>query len=164
VSGKGVAEPDEEFEAEVDQTSPAYRLAGVPIVFSALSERAKARLRTAGLPSEASSKPSSSLVGVDELGEAPAVAAALRAQCARLGLDGSPRARLPPPHPSPPRLPACTVGLSQEKGLWERFRQRCGQPVPPEPPGIPCQLKDSSGGGRVVVPLYLGSKASVSAH
>lgn len=144
----------------------AERMRGVPLVRGALSERMLSRLRALGLLSEEPTPPLFS-PGVGELGtsgEAPAVAAAVREKCERLGLDGSVRAKLPPATPpGPPRLPACTVGLAQHSGLWERFRQRCDTPVATEAPPIPCQLRASAGGGQVVAPLLILGGASICA-
>merc|ERR1712129_91688 len=135
---------------------------GVPFVRSALSERMVAKLRTLGLLSDQPKPPliSSSAGELGNSGEAPAAAAAVRAQCARLGLNASsPRAKLPQAIPGPARLPPCTVGLTQHAGLWERFRQRCGAPISAETqaPPIPCQLRASAGGGQVVAPLLTPS-------
>merc|ERR1711920_877836 len=122
------------------------------------------RLRSCGVPVDGQ-RSSASLAGtgsatVEEAGsseEAPMVAAVAQAMCSRLGLDigstgNAPKARLPPPIPGPPRIPACAITLNHV-GLWERFRKICGTPLPAETPQIPCELRTSRGGGQVVVPL-----------
>jgi len=138
----------------------AKRLRGVRVVRSALSERMLTRLRAAGVlvDGQPSHRPSVTNA-LDDAGasvEAPVAAAAAHSRCTRLGLDNgsAQRARLPPPTPGPSRLPACTIGLSHA-GLWERFRTKCGTPVPAETPPIPCELRTSRGGGHVVVPLVI---------
>lgn len=132
----------------------AERLRGVRLVRSALSERLVGKLQAAGVPVDGREGAlSSSLSGSAEEAlseELPAAAS----RCSRLGLDGDirQRARLPPPMPGAPRLPVCifepTLG-----GLWEKFRQRCGTPVPADPAPLPCELRTSRGGGNVVVPV-----------
>lgn len=166
--GAAVSKSSEDGEARDDELpappSVAERLRDVVLVRSALSERMLARLRAVGVSGDSPARPPLSTSGITEVGasgEAPAAVAAVQAQCSRLGLDSGPRARLPPPMPGPARLPACTVGLAQHAGLWERFRQRCGAPVPAEAPPIPCQLRSSAGGGHVVAPLLLLTGASV---
>lgn len=167
-AGRGTG-PDEVDVREDELPKPptaAERLKGVPLVRTALSERMLARLGSLGVLGE-EPKPlllSSSAGELGASGEAPAAAAAVRAQCARFGLDVGPRTKLPPIMPGPARLPACTVGLAQHTGLWERFRQRCGTPVSPEAqaPAIPCQLRASGGGGQVVAPVLTPSGASTA--
>lgn len=158
-----VEDGDDEEDTQPKPQTASDRLRGVRIVRSALSELTLTRLRNAGIPVDGQ-KSSASIVGrsgaiADEAGtseELPVATASAHSRCSRLGLDGgsAQRARLPPPMPGPPRLPACTIGLNHV-GLWERFRKICGTPVPPDTPPIPCELRTSRGGGHVVVPLVI---------
>lgn len=116
---------------------------------SALSERMLAKLRAAGVD-----QPVPRAAFEEALEDVPGAAGAASAKCARLGIDAtcSTRSKLPPPSLGAPRLPMCTVGLLHT-GLWERFRTKCGTPLPAEAPPIACELRTSRGGGNVVVPL-----------
>jgi len=168
-AGGAGGKADEELDEDEMPPAPtaADRLKSIRLVPSALSEKMLTRLRTEGVEVDAPRQPVLPASGTGEVGtsgESPAVTASVRAQCARLGLDGAPRARLPAPMPGPSRLPACTVGLAQHNSsLWEKFRQRCGTPVSAEAPPIPCQLRVSGGGGQVVAPLLISTGASVGA-
>lgn len=134
----------------------ADRFRGVRLVGSALSERMVAKLQAAGIDvdgAEKLSSLSSSAMATEEVGaEDQLISAAAR--CAQLGLseDAQQRARLPLPSLGAPRLPVCvfepTLG-----GLWQKFRQRCGTPVPADAALLPCELRPSRGGGHVVVPV-----------
>jgi len=140
-------------------------LRNVQVVRSALSERMLARLRSAGVMEDSPPGSAGGGGGLDEAGvpeEAPLAEAAAQARCVALGIGGSaPRVRLPAPAPGPQRLPACTVGLTHT-GLWERFRMKCGTPVPGDAPPIPCELRTSRGGGHVVVPLVIPTSTLAS--
>eukprot|EP00933_Yihiella_yeosuensis_P021458 TRINITY_DN16970_c0_g1_i1.p1 TRINITY_DN16970_c0_g1~~TRINITY_DN16970_c0_g1_i1.p1 ORF type:complete len:188 (+),score=46.74 TRINITY_DN16970_c0_g1_i1:362-925(+) len=129
--------------------SGADRLRRVKLVASALSEDIITKLKSLSVPLSRGRSD-----GISKLVEAGVSAVSQEAQCSRLGLlsPGSLRSKLPPPLPGPPRLPACTLSLAHS-GLWERFRQRCGTPLPSEPQPVPCEVKASKGGGNVVVPL-----------
>lgn len=167
--GRGADDGDAHEDELPKALTPVERLKGVPLVRAALSERMLTRLRSLGLLGDEEEHKSSLLgSGAGELGasgEAPAAAAAVRAQCTRLGLDALPRSKLPPAMPGPARLPPCTVGLAQDAGLWARFRQRCSTPISAETqaPPIQVQLRASGGGGQVVAPMLMlsGSGAAV---
>lgn len=157
----GAGDADDPADAPLPPQTAAERLAGVRLVRSALSERLVRKLQDAGVPVDGPGHLSSlsGLAGAacaEEMGSEDQPTAA-SSRCSRLGLDGDirQRARLPPPMPGVPRLPVCifepTLG-----GLWEKFRQRCGTPVPADPAPLPCELRTSRGGGNVVVPLVAG--------
>lgn len=150
-SGVGADDGDDDDAVPPPRTA-ADRFRNVRIVRSAISESMTAYLRKKGVPLDSRfCQRASTSVATEEAGLAEDAAASR--ECARLGLDGgAQRARLP--MPGPLRLPVCTVEL-QHVGLWERFRQRCGTPVPREPPPIQCELKKSRGGGQVVLPHVL---------
>uniref|UniRef100_A0A7S1AY28 Uncharacterized protein n=1 Tax=Noctiluca scintillans TaxID=2966 RepID=A0A7S1AY28_NOCSC len=131
-----------------DPRRTAECLQGVRIMRSLLSEKTVAKLRAAGV-----SVDSNEVGSTDVREEAPA--AAVHSRCSRLGLDSS-RARLPPPMPGPPRLPVGIVEPSNDAGLWEKFRQLSGTPLPAGSSAIPCELRTSRGGGHVVVPIVVG--------
>lgn len=108
--------------------TPVERLKRIRVVASALSEQMLEKLSSLGV---SSSRKGHSMAETHSL---PGTSTALKeAQCARLGLTASSastqRSKLPPPGPAMPRLLACTLGLAHS-GLWERFRQRCGTPLP----------------------------------
>lgn len=80
------------------------------------------------------------------------------ARACELGLDaehglaaehGLSRSALPAPT-GKRRATVCTLGLAQQ-GLWERFRQRCGTPLPAEPVSYASQLRSSKLGHVVVL-------------
>jgi len=145
----------------------AERLKGVPLVTAGLSERMVAKLKALGLlglePASSGGKPlSSSTTPASELGPPQSgEASTLKAQCDRLGLSFPSSRPVSSPAVGPARLPACTAGLAQHAGLWERFRQRCGTLVAADAqaPPIPCQVRPSGGGGQVVAPLLLPTGA-----
>jgi len=84
----------------------------------------------------------------------------LDAKCARLGLyTGLPQRRLQPMPKMNSRLPPTIVRLAEDDALWENFCKKCGTDVFPESPLIPGQLVSSGGGGRVLLPMSLGTKA-----
>lgn len=151
----GVDDGDDDEVAPPPRTA-ADRFRNIHIVQTALSADMRAYLQKIGVPLEGQKAASST--ATEEVGLAEDVAAAR--ECARLGLDGSAKGRLP--MPGPLRLPVCTVELQQE-GLWDRFRQRCGTPMPPEPPPIQCKLQKSKGGGQVVQPHTVAGPAAVAA-
>lgn len=127
------------------------RLRRVRLVPSALSEGMLEKLHSLGiLPKKGKAKD-------EPLEEAPplaGIAGQPAAQCALLGLAGLgvQRSRLPPPVPAARRLQVCTLGLSTS-GLWERFRQRCGTPLPAEASNLQTRLQASRGGGHVIMPV-----------
>lgn len=146
-SSVGVEDGGED-DAPPPARTAADRFRNVRIVQSAVSADMLAHLRKIGVPLEQRNGPKAfTSAAPDEVGIAEDAAASR--ECARLGLDGSAQRRLP--MPGPLRLPLCTVEL-QQVGLWERFRQRCGTPMPPEPPPVQCEVRKSRGGGQVVVP------------
>jgi len=133
----------------------AERLLKVRIVASVLGEQMITQLRSLGVrlrSKEATDGTSDSKTGDELQPTSISGNAAAQAQCVRLGLlsTGPQRSRLPQAKTGPPRIPACTLGLSQTN-IWERFRQRCGTPLPSEPQAVACELKVSHGGGHVVV-------------
>lgn len=150
------AEEEEEEDVTADTFSSVEQLKKLRIVTSCLSETMLARLREAGIPAEergtrqaASLSCDATVVATDTSSSAAEVL------CARLGLESNgnaQRARLPSTMPTPPRLPLCTLELSHS-GLWERFRQHCGTPLPPEAAAAKCELRSSAGGGNVLAPL-----------
>eukprot|EP00931_Biecheleriopsis_adriatica_P075022 TRINITY_DN48985_c0_g1_i1.p1 TRINITY_DN48985_c0_g1~~TRINITY_DN48985_c0_g1_i1.p1 ORF type:complete len:373 (+),score=57.02 TRINITY_DN48985_c0_g1_i1:25-1143(+) len=147
--------------------TPAQRLSKIRIVTSALGEQMLEKLRSMGVLSKrgpttsldpddaADSKGSEVPAGTSMLAAGITGAAAAQAHCAHLGLltvgAHRDRSRLPPPVQAKQRVHVCTLGLAHS-GLWERFRQRCGTPLPVDPQPLPCELKNSLGGGQVVVP------------
>jgi hypothetical protein len=146
----------------------AERLRGVRIVRLALSERMLSRLRSAGVVVDGvpSGQQPSLASGMDEASasdEAPVAGAAAHLRCVRLGLESpsTHRAKLPPAPSGPPRLPACTASFTHPN-LWERFKAKCGEPVPADTPPIPFELRTSRGGGHVVVPLIIPAGGSLS--
>ncbi|CAK0879075.1 unnamed protein product [Prorocentrum cordatum] len=177
-AGSAAAAEAEEAEEELPPPpTPAQRLGKVRIVRTALGEKTLSRLKAVGIsvdvPGASRPAPSEALDGGDAAEVASVVAAAVGAQCARLGLDSAGvgggaatagaalsaagRARLPQPVPGPPRLPPCTAGISQA-GLWELFREQCGSPVPADTPPMLCELRTSRVGGHVVVPVLAVSE------
>eukprot|EP00440_Ansanella_granifera_P069181 gb/GFBE01075055.1/.p1 GENE.gb/GFBE01075055.1/~~gb/GFBE01075055.1/.p1 ORF type:complete len:362 (+),score=19.00 gb/GFBE01075055.1/:1-1086(+) len=159
------AVPAAEPVAEVplpEPEKPVEKLRRMKIVASAVSESMKEKLRSLGILSKKETSDAEKGKEVTRSGFLAAGltgAAAAQAQCAHLGLltAGPGRSRLPPPVQGKQRLPACTLGLVQT-GLWERFRQRCGTPLPPEPTPVPAELKSSRGGGFAVVPAIAGAE------
>lgn len=150
--------------ASLPPRTHADRFRGIRINGSLLTQALVEYLRTKGVTVDTKSgsgAPASSGAGEDGgISEDAATTSALNAQCARLGLDGMQRARLPPPMPMPLRLPVSTSELAQE-GLFERFRQRCGTALPADPPPMPCESRSSLGGGHVVIPIALGPPVAV---
>lgn len=167
----GGQQQDKAEEEEEDDLPPeptvAEKLRGIPLVRAALSERMITRLKTSGvLDDDPEKQPPWVEDKSDAASEAPAVVAAVKARCARLGLDGTAAAARARPalQLGAPRLPPCTLGLALHQGLWERFQQCCGTPLPAEVPPVPCQLRPSGGGGQVVVPcLTQGAAVSTAA-
>lgn len=147
------------FDGDEDDALPpprtlADRLRNVQIVQSALSQGMLTNLRKSGVPLDNRfSQRAPTSITAEEVGLSEDVAASR--ECTRLGLNGSAQRRLP--MQGPLRLPVCTVEL-QQVGLWDRFRQRCGTQMPPEPPPTQCVIQKSRGGGQVVVP-HVGAVA-----
>jgi len=144
-------------QADDDKPPPprtvADRFNNVRIVRSALGEKLITYLKTSGVRVDNEVVPA---IAGEELG--PAGEAAMVRECARLGLDGgAQRARLP--MPGPLKLPACTAELSHV-GLWDKFKRRCGTPLPAEPQPIPFEIRKSQGGGQVVVPLIAATNVA----
>lgn len=121
------------------------RLRSVRLVSSALSEQMLEKLHSLGVMPK---KGKELVEKVPEAGFRSDLASG--AQCDLLGLGfGSTRGagsaqKLPAPAGKRrvPATPVCTLGLAPG-GLWERFRQRCGTPWPPEPPVFVPQLRSS---------------------
>eukprot|EP00435_Cladocopium_sp_Y103_P030592 s307_g7.t1 len=129
------------------------RLRSVRLVSSALSEQMLEKLHSLGVMPKKGKEP---VEKVPEAGFRSDLTSG--AQCDLLGLGfgngtalGSAQ-KLPAPvgKRRVPATPVCTLGLAPG-GLWERFRQRCGTPWPPEPPVFIPQLRSSKAGGHVVV-------------
>jgi len=149
------------------------KLRKLPFVRAALSERMMTRLKSMGVLDETERPSALSLCGgggglltstaASEALQAPAVAAALKARCAQLGLEGDGAQTPGSTNPGPPRLPPCTLSLALHQGLWERFRKSCGTPLPVKARAVPCQLRPSSGGGHYVAPTLLAAVAGAAA-
>ena len=156
-----ILEDESSKAAQRKPETPAERLRGVRIVTNALSQATLERLRAAGIPENGRSESSAE---TNEYGATSAEAAdaaggvvSVRSRCISLGLDGTmQRARIPPPMPTPAKLPVCTSGI-EYAGLWEWFRQRCGTPTPADAPTVPCENRKSRAGGSVLVPIVAAS-------
>mmetsp|Transcript_101800 Transcript_101800/g.287156 ORF Transcript_101800/g.287156 Transcript_101800/m.287156 type:complete len:483 (+) Transcript_101800:104-1552(+) len=155
----GVANSDEEGvqAAPPVPNTAAERLRGLSLVRSALSPTTLASLRSAGVNVDAPAAMGATSPATCGAAVASAEATSTaQMRCGRLGLDGgtSQRNRLPPPMPTPPRLPVCTLDL-KHVGLWERFRQRCGTQAPPDAPPAPCEIRKSRFGGSILAPCVV---------
>jgi len=130
-------------------------------VSSALGEEMLEKLHSLGIMPKKGKAAKEEPEPQQEVPQAAGIAGDASAQCALLGLGniGAQRSRLPPPVPGARRLQVCTLGLATA-GLWERFRQRCGTPLPPEPSIPSSKLQPSRGGGHVIVPAAVAQKAA----
>lgn len=149
-AGNGL-DPESDDEKPLPAPTVAERLCGIRIVNSALSDRMLQKLRDAGVQVDGRERARPSSMPEDSEAEAT-----IQAQCAQLGLNGpeNPQQQLPMQPLMVPVLPACTAELALGS-LWDKFRQRCGTPLPPDPPALPCELAMSLGGGKVVVPTIV---------
>lgn len=145
----GAPEPVMALAAPVEEPLPpalttSERLRSVRLVASALSEPMLDKLHSLGV------MPKKGKEVMEKAADALRSESA-SAQCDLLGLSfGSSSSRLPIGKRRTVPTPVCTLGLAPG-GLWERFRQRCGTPIPPEPPSFTPQLRSSKVGGHVVV-------------
>ena len=152
-----ILEDESSKAAQRKPETPAERLRGVRIVTNALSQATLERLRAAGIPENGRSESSAE---TNEYGATSAEAAgaaggvvSVRSRCISLGLDGTmQRARIPPPMPTPAKLPVCTSDIKYT-GLWERFRQICGTPIPADAPTVPCEIRKSRVGTVMLLSL-----------
>eukprot|EP00929_Paragymnodinium_shiwhaense_P058097 TRINITY_DN29101_c0_g1_i1.p1 TRINITY_DN29101_c0_g1~~TRINITY_DN29101_c0_g1_i1.p1 ORF type:complete len:413 (-),score=64.22 TRINITY_DN29101_c0_g1_i1:139-1377(-) len=151
----GGLDTDEDEDLQAKPKTMAERLAGIRVVKVALSEATQKKLQSAGVPldgcASGTSSASASSAGGATNTEAEAAAAA-KGKSARLGLDSvaGPRAKMPQMMPTAPRLPVCSVDM-KSAGLWSKFRQYCGTPVPAEMPPPSCERRGSRIGGHVLV-------------
>ncbi|CAK9097125.1 unnamed protein product [Durusdinium trenchii] len=137
------------------------RLRNVRLVSSGLSQTMLEKLHSLGIrpktggAEKGQAKPVWSRWTVEHPLSSPCDASA---RACELGLDaehglaaehGLSRSALPAPT-GKRRATVCTLGLAQQ-GLWERFRQRCGTPLPAEPVSYASQLRSSKLGHVVVL-------------
>lgn len=128
------------------------RLRSVRLVSSALSEQMLEKLHSLGVMPK---KGKELVEKVPEAGFRSDLASGAQCDLLGLGFGSTPLGsaqKLPAPAGKRrvPATPVCTLGLAPG-GLWERFRQRCGTPWPPEPPVFIPQLRSSKAGGHAVV-------------
>jgi len=137
--------------------TPLERLRDVRIVRSALSQRMLTRLRSAGIIADTPAGQQSNAA------ELELSSAHHKASSAMLGLDAAAVeqvAKLPMPPAANLQISASTVGLSHD-GLWDRFRKVCGMALPSSTPAATaaCELRNSRGGGQVLLPVASATEA-----